>query len=108
MLLRFGLVVLTLLLLAKFVQGIEVNSLYTALIVAVMMAVASITIKPILTILTLPIHLITFGISTFFVSAGIFWFLSTFIEGFQVTGIVPALIGSFAVALASSIGSTLK
>lgn len=105
MIIRLALIILTLLAVARWVPGIEVQSFYTALIVAVLLGLASVTIKPLLTILTLPIHLITFGLSAFLLNAAIFWFLATFIEGFAVLGFVPALIGSLAVSLAGAIGS---
>ncbi|PCI89495.1 hypothetical protein COB18_03735 [Candidatus Kaiserbacteria bacterium] len=107
MLIRLALIILALLAAERWITGIQVESFYTALIVAVLIGIASITIKPLLTILTLPIHLISFGLSAFLVNAGIFWFLSTFIDGFIVTGFVPALFGSLAVSLAGAIGSNI-
>ena len=107
MLIRFALVVLALLAAAHWIPGIHVASVYIALIIAVLLGLASITIKPLLTILTLPIHLLTFGLSAFLVNAGIFWFLASFIEGFSVDGFVPALLGSLAVSVAGAIGSHL-
>ncbi len=107
MFIRFALVVLALLAAAQWIPGIEVTSLYIALIVAVLLGLANITIKPLFTILTLPIHLVTFGLSAFLLNAGIFWFLSTFVEGFTVTGFLPALLGSLAVSVASAIGSRI-
>ena len=108
MIIRFALVILALLAAARWIPGIEVANLYTALIVAILLGIASITIKPILTILTLPVHLVTFGLSAFLINAGIFWFLSTFIQGFSVDGFVPALIGSLVVSVASTLGSHLS
>jgi len=107
MLIRFSLVVLTLLAIARWVPGIEVNSFYTALVVAVLLGLASITIKPILLLLTLPIHLFTFGLSAFIINAGIFWFLSTFIAGFTVSGFIPAFLGALSISLASTIATNL-
>jgi putative membrane protein len=48
----------------------------------------------VLTILTLPINLLTFGLFSFVLNALLFWFLATFIAGFGVAGFIPALIGS--------------
>ena len=107
MLIRLALIILALLAAERWIPGIEVDSLYTALIVAVLIGLASITIKPLLTLLTLPIHLLTFGLSAFLINAGIFWFLSTFIEGFVVSGFVPALLGSLAVSLAGAVAAHL-
>ncbi|QSH39722.1 phage holin family protein [Candidatus Kaiserbacteria bacterium] len=105
MFIRLALIVLALLASERWIPGIEVESFYIALIVAILLGLASITIKPLLTILTLPIHLVTFGLSAFLVNAGIFWFLSTFIEGFAVAGFIPALLGSLAVSLAGTLGT---
>ena len=107
MLIRLALVVLALLAAERWIPGIEVESLYTALIVAIFLGLANITIKPLLTLLTLPIHLLTFGLSALLINAAVFWFLSTFIQGFTVEGFVPALIGSLVVSLAGALGAHL-
>ncbi|MAZ67400.1 hypothetical protein CL652_01365 [bacterium] len=107
MLIRLALIILALLAAERWIPGIEVDSFYVALIVAVLLGLASITIKPLLTLLTLPIHLLTFGLSAFLINAGIFYFLSTFVQGFTVSGFVPALLGSLAVSLAGAIGAHL-
>ncbi len=103
MILRFALVVLTLLALARWMPGITVDGLYTALIVAILLGIANITIKPILTILTLPIQLLTLGLFSFVVNAGIFWFVASFVDGFVVSGFWAALTGAAAVSIASTI-----
>jgi len=105
MLIKFALTILTLLVVSAWVPGIEVSGFYFALMVAVLIGIANITIKPLLHILTFPIHIVTLGLSAFVVNALIFWFISTFVEGFSVNGLIPALIGSLAVSLASSVAS---
>ena len=108
MIIRFALIVLALLAVERWVPGIEVSNLYIALIVAVMLGLASITIKPLLTLLTLPIHLLTFGASSLLINTAIFWFLASFIDGFTVAGFVPAFLGSLIVSLAGALGSRLS
>lgn len=108
MIIRFSLVILTLLAVSAWVPGIEVENFYFALVVAIMLGLANITIKPILVLLTLPIHVVTFGLSSFLVNAGIFWLISTFVQGFSVQGFLPALIGSLLVSIASSLASQLN
>ena len=92
------LTVLALLLISNFVPGIAVSSFYIALIVAIVLGLVNLILKPILIILTLPITLLTLGLFTFIINAGLFWFVSTFIEGFTVDGFVPAFIGAFILA----------
>ena len=98
-LLRLFVYTTTLLAIGQLVPGIIITSFYTALIVAVLWAVVSVTLKPILVILTLPINLISLGLFTFVLNALLFWFLSTFVAGFTVAGFIPALEGSFFLSL---------
>ncbi len=91
----------TLLLIAEYVDGISVESFYTAVIVSIIWGIFGLTIKPILTILTLPITIITFGLFSFVLNAVLFWFLASFVQGFTVDGFIPALVGSAIIAIVS-------
>jgi|SRR3989344_3367695 len=92
---------------AYFIPGIAVANFYTALIASFLLGVMSITVRPILFLLTLPITLITFGLFSFVLNALIFWFISTIIKGFQVDGFIPALLGSFFVSVIMYIADKL-
>ncbi len=85
----------------RFIEGIVVTDWYTAAIVAIVWGLLAVTIRPILTILTLPINLITFGLFSFILNALLFWFLASFIQGFEVAGFIPALLGSVVLTLVS-------
>lgn len=89
----------TLLLISEYVPGITVASFYTAVIVALLWGILMLIVRPILTILTLPITLITLGLFSFVLNALLFWFLGTFVEGFTVAGFLPALEGSVILAI---------
>lgn len=88
----------TLLLISQYIPGILVDSVYTAVIVAVIWGILGLTVRPILKILTFPINLLTFGLFSFILNALLFWFLATFISGFHVYGFLPALEGSLILA----------
>ena len=90
-----------LLLMPSFVQGIAVANFYTAAIVALIWGLISVTIRPILGLLTLPINLITFGLFSFILNALLFWFVASFVQGFEVGGFVAALLGSVVLTLVS-------
>lgn len=96
---------LALILVSKFVPGITVSSLYVAVIAAVILGLLNLIVRPILIILTLPITLLTLGLFTFVINAGLFIFAASFIDGFVVTGFIPALIGSILVSIISTIGN---
>ena len=87
--------------------GITIASFYTALIVALVLGLLNITLKPVLVILTLPINLITLGLFTFVINGLIFWFIATFIEGFKTDGFMGAFMGALFVSLISTIGHKL-
>lgn len=90
-----------LLLIANFLPGISVASAYTALVVAILWGIMSVTLRPVLTLLTLPINLLTLGLFSFVLNALLFWLLSTFVAGFHVAGFLPALEGSVLLAAVS-------
>lgn len=100
-------VVLALFFVANYIPGIEVDSVYTALIVALILGVLNLTIRPILLILTLPITIITLGLSIFILNGILFWFIAGFIDGFEVSGFIPAITGAFIVSVLSSIGNKI-
>lgn len=90
-----------LLLMPRFIAGIAVADFYTAAIVALIWGVISVTIRPILGLLTLPINLITFGLFSFILNALLFWFVASFVQGFEVSGFIAALLGSVVLTFVS-------
>lgn len=85
---------------AYLIPGFVVESFYIASIVAVLLGVLNITLKPILVLLTLPLNIITLGLFTFVINAGLILGIASFVEGFDVSGFVPALLGGLVIAIA--------
>jgi putative membrane protein len=86
-------------LVSQLLPGVSVASFYSALIVSLVLGLINIFIRPILLVLTLPINLLTFGFFTFVINGILFWFVSTFIKGFNVDGILTGIIASAIVTL---------
>jgi putative membrane protein len=63
--------------------------------------VISVTLKPILNLLALPINLITLGLFSLIINALLFWFLGALIPHFSIAGFIPALEGSVILMLVS-------
>jgi putative membrane protein len=101
LLLRWIINALALIGIAYLVPNIEVQSFYTALITALILGILNAVVRPILTLLTLPITIMTLGLSTLFINALLFWFVSTFIEGFVVNGFLAAFTGAVIMWLVS-------
>ncbi len=96
---------LSLLVAAYLIPGISVSSFYIALIVALFLGIVNAVIRPILVILTLPINIISLGLFIFVINGFLFWFLSTFIEGFYVEGLGVAILGALLVSVFSYLGN---
>ena len=88
-----------LLLITKYLPGFTVDTLYTALIVSVVLGVLNVTLKPILMLLTLPLNLITLGLFSFVINAVLLLIIAAVIPGFHIAGFVPALVAAVILAV---------
>lgn len=96
---RFLGTVFAVLLAAYFIQGFHVDGFYTAAIVALILGLLNVTLKPIITLLTLPLNLLTLGLFSFVINAGLILLVATFVKGFTVDGFLPALWGGALIAV---------
>ncbi len=78
---------------------VSVDSFWTAMVVAVVLAVVNVLIKPLILLLTLPLNILTLGLFTFVIDAGIIMLTDSMIDGFAVGGFVSALIFSLILGL---------
>lgn len=91
--------VFALLLSAYLIPGFVVETFYTAAIVALILGVLNITIKPVLMLLTLPLNIVTLGLFSFVINAALILGIASFVEGFTVAGFIPALLGGLVIAV---------
>jgi len=84
-------------------SGIQIDSFITALIVAVVMAVLNVTLKPLLILITIPLTVITFGLFLLVVNVLVLYAADALIDGFHIAGFWWALAFSLLVSLVNSI-----
>ena len=84
-------------------SGIQVDSFVAALIVAVVMAVLNVTLKPFLILITIPITIVTFGLFLLVVNVLVLYAAEAMIDGFHIAGFWWALAFSFLVSFVNSI-----
>lgn len=84
---------------AYIIPGITVTTFLAALFVALVLGLINTFIKPVLTILTLPINILTLGIAGILINTGFFYFASVLVKGFVITGFWPAVFGSILVSV---------
>lgn len=80
--------------LANILPGIEISNIYTAVTVAVILAILDATIKPLLIILTFPVTILTLGMFLFIINACIILAAEHFIDGFYIEGFWYAVLFS--------------
>ncbi len=83
-------------------RGVHLQSFVTALVLAIVLGLLNLIVKPILIILTLPITLFTFGLFLFVINALIILLAAKFVSGFQVDGFWWALLFSLLLSVLTS------
>ncbi|HNU66126.1 MAG: phage holin family protein [Methylotenera sp.] len=107
LLLAWVLNALALLAVAYLIPEIHVANFITALIAAVFIGLANILIKPILTVLTLPITIITLGLFILVINGLLFYAVGNLLQGFEVTTFTAGIIGAIAYSIISWLLSAL-
>lgn len=88
--------------------GVNVSSFWTALLVALVLGVFNILLKPLLILLTLPITILTLGLFTIVINAILVLLTSALIPGFTVESFWSALLFSIVVAIINLIVAKVK
>jgi putative membrane protein len=83
---------------------VHVDSFFpTAILVAAVLSIFQIFLKPILVVLTIPVTVITLGLFLWVINAALTLLTDWFIDGFQVDGFLWAVIFSLILAVLVSI-----
>lgn len=88
--------------------GVKVNSISTALAVAIVLGVVNMFVKPVLLILTFPITILTLGIFALAINALLVLLVSEIVPGFRVESFLAALLFSLVVSITTSFLHLLK
>ena len=82
------------------VPGIIVSNFTTALIAGAVIALVNLFIKPVL-FLTLPINILTLGLSILFINALLFMFVAYLVPGIEINGFWNAFLGAIILSILS-------
>ncbi len=92
---------------AYLLKGVRVDSVVTALIVAVVLGLLNTFLKPVLVLLTLPITFLTFGLFLLVINALMILLAGRIVAGFTVENFWWALLYSLVVSLVNSFLNSL-
>jgi putative membrane protein len=99
---RFLLNGLAIVLTAYLLPGVDVDDYGTALIVALVLSIANVIVKPVLIVLTIPITIITLGLFLLVINALIILLADYLVDGFTVGGFWWALLFSLIMSIFNS------
>ncbi|WP_194974920.1 phage holin family protein [Aquiflexum lacus] len=83
--------------------GVHVSDFFTAVVIAALIALLNITVKPILIILTIPITVLTLGLFLLAINALLILLAAEIVPGFEIDGFWWALIFSFVLSIINSL-----
>jgi putative membrane protein len=104
---RFLLSGVAVMLTAYLLPGVDVLDYWAALLVAVLISLSNVIIKPIFVILTIPITIFTLGLFLLVINAAIILMVDWFVDGFEVEGFWWALAFSFILSIFNSLFTDL-
>lgn len=99
---RILLTALAVVVLAKFLPGVQVANFTNAIIVAVVLGLLRVTVKPLMIIFTLPATILTLGLFLLVINAVIILLADYFVDGFAVSGFWVALLFSLLLSMFQS------
>lgn len=84
------------------VPGVGISSFGAALLAGVSLGIVNGFVKPILTILSLPITILTLGLFALVVNGVCFWIASLLVPGFTVHGLLAFVFGPIVLSVVST------
>ena len=89
--------------LAHVLPGIHINTFWTAIVFAVVLAILNIFVKPLIILLTLPVTILTLGLFLFVINALVVLLASKFVNGISIASFGWALLFSLILSLVTSV-----
>jgi putative membrane protein len=102
---RFLLSGLAVLLTSYLLPGVTLENFWYALLVAAVLSIANVLLKPLLVILTIPVTIVTFGLFLLVINAFIIMLVDYVVPGFEVRGFWWALAFSLILSIFNSMFS---
>ncbi len=102
-LIRILVTALAALLTAYLLPGVKLANFTSALLLAIVLGLLNLLVKPVLVILTLPVTIVTLGLFLLVINALIVLWASSLVKGFKVDNFWWALIFSVVLSVISSI-----
>ncbi|HRN69668.1 MAG TPA: phage holin family protein [Candidatus Woesebacteria bacterium] len=94
---------LAILISAYVIPGVTVDGLFAAIVVAIVLGIVNALIRPLITLLTLPINIVTLGLFSLVITALMVMLTANIVPGFSVDGFVAALLFGIVLSLVNAV-----
>ncbi|MCP4461012.1 MAG: phage holin family protein [Cytophagales bacterium] len=102
MILKFLITAVATLIAAYLLPGVEVDGFWSAFVLAALLAILNVTVKPILLVLTIPATVLTLGLFILVINALVIMLADAILSGFYVENFWWAFLFSLVLWLANS------
>ena len=99
--LRWSVNLLALIVAASFIKGIRIESISIGILAAGILGVVNAVIRPVVLLLTLPITIVTLGLFTLVINAGMLLFVAWLVPGLVIEGFRAAFWGGLVISFVS-------
>ena len=89
--------------LAHVLRGIHIDTFWTAIVFAVVLAILNMFVRPLIILLTLPVTILTLGLFLFVINAVVVLLASRFVDGIRIAGFGWALLFSLILSLVTAV-----
>ena len=89
--------------LAHVLPGIHIDTFWTAIVFAVVLAILNIFVKPLIILFTLPVTILTLGLFLFIINALVVLIASKFVHGISIDSFGWALLFSLILSFVTSV-----
>lgn len=92
---------------SKYVHGVVFDDNLSLFLAAMLLGIVNAFVRPIVTILTLPITVLTLGLFLLVVNAAMVGLVALMLEGFHLDGLVPGVLTAIITGVLSWIGGMI-
>ena len=92
---------------AYIVPGFDVDSIWIAILAALVLGLVNALVRPILVVLTLPITVVTLGLFLIVINALMLWLAESIIPGFDIANFFVAMFGALIMWIVSMATNSL-
>ena len=93
---------------AYVVPGISISNFFASIVAFLILSIVNATIKPVLSLLTLPVNFLTLGILGLLINVLLFMLVADLVPGFEISNFFSAFIGLVFYSLLQTVTNILE